>query len=139
MEGEVTSAEVHGRGDAELEVGAQAELAQYTHGKAWVPSVLIHRHVACQLLSVLVGEGHLSCVQQFEVLQMCAHHHTEVEGAQVTVRAILYRSLLRHRGESREAAGNGKQPSMGIFCQNLHDVMELGGSMGFPIINNVLL
>ena len=83
------------RGDAELEVGVETQFAKHTHGESRVPAVLVAGDERLVGRSVLGSDGLRADILQFDVLQVCAHEHSEVEWAQVGVGAVLHLAALR--------------------------------------------
>ena len=81
MKCEVACAEIHCRGDAELERTAQTQLACYAYSKSIVPAVLVAGDESLACGSVLVDNGLHANVDELQVLKVCSCHDAEMEWA----------------------------------------------------------
>ena len=91
----VAISEVKRWSHTELEISAYAVFAHHTHVESRVPAVLVGCDKSLYGCAVLVCNDLRTGVQQFEILQMSADDHSEVERAEVCVRSVLHRARLR--------------------------------------------
>lgn len=107
MEDNVACAEIHCRGNTQLEMLVQAELAEHTNIDARVPTALFRRDKRLSRGAVSVRNGLRTHIVQLYVLQMRTHNHTEMERAQVSIGTVLHDAVLcgqpqRQGEESRQ-------------------------------------
>ena len=108
----MANAEIHCWSHTELEVLVDAQLTQHTHHKAIVPAVLVGGDEARSLRAVLVLNGLRPNVLQFQILQMRTNEQSEVEGAQVGIRTVLYRpAKLRGSRQNHHEHGQDEKNS----------------------------
>lgn len=100
-EADVARSEIHSRSETEGEVRAKAQLAEHSNGESRVPAVLVNGD---HLLNGAVVGGHQlrTNVRELKILQVGAHHNSEVERAQVGVRAVLHPRVLCRDAERKE-------------------------------------
>ena len=122
MEGEMTVAKVEGWGYTKLEILTQTEFAQYTHVETSIPAVLVGRDEHLLLGSVLGSDGLRAYVDHFHILHVGSHEYTEMEWAQVGIRAVLDLAFLgigSHRGYYRH------QDNKDIFLHHVHHIIYI--------------
>ena len=104
------------RSEVEGEVCAETQFTEHTYCESGVPLVLVggdyllHRAVVCRYR--LRSHAH-----ELQILQVCSHHHTEVERSQIGIRSILHLCVLRFH--SRAAHQQGEQNQY-MSCNCLH-------------------
>ena len=105
MKHDVAGAEVHGRCQAELEIGVQPEFAQHADVEAGVPAVLVGSDDGVHLTAVVQRDDLRAGVYELKILEMGTHEDAKVEWAQVGIGPVLHRAVLslhsRQAGKER--------------------------------------
>ncbi len=101
-EGEMAVAKIHGRGNTQLQVGVQTQLAQHAYVETIVPAILVARYMLLCHRAVFHLHYLWADVDQLDVLEVGTHMHAEMKLAQVNIRPVLYSARLREQAEDGE-------------------------------------
>ena len=108
-------AEVHGGGEAQVQMFRESEVGQHAYRETCIPFVIVAHDGLCLGGAVFLQNSLRTHILQFDILQVHTHKNTQVQWSQVGIRLVLHLSLLGHCHEDRQTEYEHQECSLHLF------------------------